>query len=334
MNEFWYSLQRVLSFNALINFIIGERGVGKSFSCKKHVINRFLKKGEQFVYLRRYKTELKSSVPHFFDDIVEKNIFPNVKFKVKGNTFFINDKVAGYALPLSTANILKSTSFAKVKTIVFDEFIIDKGCYRYLLNEIETFLDIIETIARLREIKVFMLGNAISITNPYFTYFNLSLPYNSDVALFKEGSILVNYIKNEKYREVKKASRFGKLIEGTDYGRYAIDNEFLRDSKSFIKKKEKNSKFYFILIINGQCYGVWNDYKNGFMYISEDYDPNCPVRYALNTKDHTEASILIRVRNSPLIKSVIDHYRLARLCFENQRIKNIIIEELSRYLTF
>ena len=334
MNEFWYSLQRVLSFNALINFIIGERGVGKSFSCKKHVINRFLKKGEQFVYLRRYKTELKSSVPHFFDDIIEKNIFPNVKFEVKGNTFFINDKVAGYALPLSTANILKSTSFAKVKTIVFDEFIIDKGCYRYLLNEIETFLDIIETIARLREIKVFMLGNAISITNPYFTYFNLSLPYNSDVALFKEGSILVNYIKNEKYREVKKASRFGKLIEGTDYGRYAIDNEFLRDSKSFIKKKEKNSKFYFILIINSQCYGVWNDYKNGFMYISEDYDPNCPVRYALNTKDHTEASILIRVRNSPLIKSVIDHYRLARLCFENQRIKNIIIEELSRYLTF
>ena len=332
--SFWYSLQRVLSFNALINIIIGERGVGKSFSCKKHVINRFLKKGEEFVYLRRYKTELKSSVPHFFDDIIEKKIFPEAKFKVKGNTFYINDKVAGYALPLSTANILKSTSFANVKTIIFDEFIIDKGCYRYLLNEIETFLDIIETIARLRDIKVFLLGNAISITNPYFTYFNLSLPYNSDVALFKEGSILVNYIKNENYREVKKASRFGKLIEGTEYGKYAIDNEFLRDSKSFIKKKDKSSKFYFILILNGQYYGVWNDYKNGFMYISEDYDPNCPVRYALNTKDHTEASILIRVRNSPLIKSVIDHYRLARLCFENQRTKNIVIEELSRYLTF
>ncbi len=332
--SFWYSLQRVLSFNALINIIIGERGVGKSFSCKQHVINRFIKKGEEFVYLRRYKTELKTSVPHFFDDIVEKNIFPGVNFKVKGNLFYINDKVAGYALPLSTANILKSTSFAKVKAIVFDEFIIDKGCYRYLLNEVETFLDIIETVARLRDIKVFMLGNAISITNPYFTYFNLSLPYNSDVALFKDGSILVNYIKNENYREIKRASRFGKLIDGTEYGKYAIDNEFLRDSKSFIKKKEKHCKFYFILIINGKYYGVWNDYKNGVMYISEDYDPNCPVRYALNTKDHNESSILIRVRNSPLIRSVIDHYRLARLCFENQKTKNVIINELSKYLTF
>lgn len=334
MDSFYYTLQRVLSFNALINFIIGERGVGKSFSSKKHVINRFIKKGEEFVYLRRYKTELKSSVPKFFDDIIDKKVFPEATFKVKNNNFYINDKIAGYALPLSTANILKSTSYSKVKTIIFDEFIIDKGCYHYLQNEVEQFLDIIETVGRLRDIKVFMLGNAISITNPYFTYFNLSLPYNSDIALFKDGSILVNYIKNDNYREIKKASRFGKLIEGTDYGRYAIDNEFLRDSKAFIKKKEKWSKFYFILILNNKPYGVWNDYKNGFMFISEDYDPNCPVRYALNTKDHSESSVLIRVRNSPLIKSVIDHYRLARLCFENQKIKNIVLQELSKYLTF
>ena len=334
MDSFYYTLQRVLSFNALINFIIGERGVGKSFSSKKHVINRFIKKGEEFVYLRRYKTELKSSVPKFFDDIIDEKVFPEATFKVKNNNLYINDKIAGYALPLSTANILKSTSYSKVKTIIFDEFIIDKGCYHYLQNEVEQFLDIIETVGRLRDIKVFMLGNAISITNPYFTYFNLSLPYNSDIALFKDGSILVNYIKNEIYREIKKASRFGKLIEGTDYGRYAIDNEFLRDSKSFIKKKEKWSKFYFILILNNKPYGIWNDYKNGFMFISEDYDPNCPVRYALNTKDHSESSVLIRVRNSPLIKSVIDHYRLARLCFENQKIKNIVLQELSKYLTF
>ena len=157
-NNFYYTLQRVLSFNALINFIIGERGCGKSYSAKKHVINRFIKKGEEFVYLRRYKTELKSSVPKFFDDIISNNEFPEAKFKVKNNIFYINDKIAGYALPLSTANILKSTSFSKVKTIVFDEFIIDKGCYHYLQNEVEQFLDIIETVGRLREIKVFLLN--------------------------------------------------------------------------------------------------------------------------------------------------------------------------------
>ena len=31
-NSFYYTLQRVLSFNALINIIIGERGIGKSYT--------------------------------------------------------------------------------------------------------------------------------------------------------------------------------------------------------------------------------------------------------------------------------------------------------------
>ena len=85
--------------------------------------------------------------------------------------------ICGFVLPLSVANILKSTSFNKVSTIIFDEFIIDKGCYRYLANEVEQFLDMVETIARLRDVRVLFLGNAISVTNPYFTYFNLTLPY-------------------------------------------------------------------------------------------------------------------------------------------------------------
>ena len=34
-------------------------GVGKSFSVKDYVINNYLKKGEQFLYFRRYDPELK-----------------------------------------------------------------------------------------------------------------------------------------------------------------------------------------------------------------------------------------------------------------------------------
>lgn len=58
-----------------------------------------------------------------------------------------------------------------------------------------------------------MLANAVTITNPYFLYFDLKLPYNSDIALYKNGLILVQYMKNEEYREIKKKSRFGKLVE-------------------------------------------------------------------------------------------------------------------------
>lgn len=336
-NSIYYSIDNVLSYNALLNFIIGERGVGKSYSAKKYVTNHFIKKHKQFVYIRRYKSEIKKAMGKngenkFFEQILKE--FPDYKLTNNCDTMFVNGKVAGYAIPLSVANILKSASFENVDTIIFDEFIIDKGNYHYLQNEIEQMLDIIETIARLRDIRVLFLGNAISITNPYFTYFDLSLPYNSDIKTFKDGLILVNYIKNEEYRTIKKETRFGKLIEGTSYGKYAIDNEFLRDSKAFIKKKDSNCRFYFILYIDSKNFGIWLDYKNGLMYVSYDYDPNCPVKFSINTNDHDESTMLIRTRTSPYFKNIIEHYRLARLCFENQQIKNTIMNCMYKYLTY
>lgn len=333
-SSLFYSYDKVLSYNAMLNFIIGERGVGKSYGSIKYVVNRFIKHNEEFVYLRRYKTELKTSVPHFFDAINGNNEFPNHKLTTSNNTFYIDGKKFGYAMPLSTANILKSTSFDKVKTIIFDEFIIDKGTYHYLQNEIVQLLDIIETIGRLRNVRVLFLGNAISITNPYFTYFDLTLPYNSDIKTFKDGLILVNYIKNDKYREVKKQSRFGKLIEDTSYGKYAIDNEFLRDSKSFIKKKSPNAKFFFIIYLNGVSYGVWRDLNEDVYYISNQIDSLCPIRFTFNTDDHNFDTILASRRNNPWLKSIVEHYRVARLCFENQKIKNNIMDYLNKLLTY
>lgn len=338
-NDFYFTLEKILSYNALISIIIGERGVGKSYDSKIYVANRFIKKKRQFVYLRRYKTELKQAMmknktPIFFDQIKNDERMKDHKFSNTNDTMSIDGKICGFAMPLSIANILKSSTYDNVDTIIFDEFIIDKGNYHYLQNEVIQFLDVIETVARLRNIRVIMLGNAISITNPYFSFFDLSLPYNSEIKTFKDGLIAIQYVKNLKYREVKKSTRFGKLIEGTEYGKYAIDNEFLRDSKTFIRKKTKTCKFYFILIINGNQLGIWCDYQNGYMFISNDYDPNCPVKFALNSDDHDNNTLLIRTKSSPFFKSLIEHFRLAKLCFENQRIKNDVMNIINKVINY
>ena len=333
------NFQKILSYNALLTFILAERGVGKSFASKVYVAKRFLKTGKQFVYIRRYKTELKEAMmkkgnPIFFDQIKNDPAVKGHKLTNTNDTMSIDGKICGYAIPLSIANILKSATYEGVDTIIFDEFIIDKGHYHYLQNEVIQMLDVIETISRLRNIRVLFLGNSISITNPYFTFFDLTLPYNSEYKTFKDGLILVYYGKNLKYREVKKATRFGKLIADTEYGKYAIDNEFLRDSKSFIKKKTKNCKFYFILIIQNKKFGIWCDYKEGYMFISTDYDPNCPFLFSINPDDHNESTLLIRCRTSPFFKSIIEHYRLARLCFESQQIKNVVMNEIVKFITY
>lgn len=342
--DIYLDFNKPLSYNALLSFIITERGLGKSYGSKKYVAKHFIKKKKQFVYLRRYKTELKeamlkNSVPIFWEQVKNDPELKGHKFTNKKDTMYIDDELSGFAMPLSIANILKSSTYENVDTIIFDEFLIDKGSYHYLQNEVIQLLDVIETVARLRDIRVIFLGNAISITNPYFTFFNLTLPYNSEVKIAKRDNdgnplIIIYYAKNQKYRDVKKASRFGQLISDTEYGKYAIDNEFLRDSKTFIRKKSKQCKFYFILVINGKHYGVWSDYKEGMIYISNDYDPNCPVKFSINHNDHDENTLLIRTRTSPFFKSILEHYRLARLCFENQQIKNNVMEYLVKYLTY
>lgn len=55
----WYDPTKIKSYNKTLNFIIGGRGIGKTYSFKKDVINRFKKKGKQFFYLRRHKSDMK-----------------------------------------------------------------------------------------------------------------------------------------------------------------------------------------------------------------------------------------------------------------------------------
>ena len=330
----FYNLQEVLTYNSMLNILIGERGVGKTYSLTKYVTKKFLKKHRKFIYLRRYKTELKESVPKFFDAIKQEECFNGVEFSTKGNTFYINKQICGYALSLSTSHILKSSTFVDVDTIIFDEFIIDKGCYHYLNNEVEQFLDFIETVGRLRNIKAFLLGNAISITNPYFLYFNLHLPYNKTIQTFQDGLILVNYIKNLEYRQVKHNSNFGKLIAGTNYSKYAIDNEFLRDNKAFVRKRTKDAKFYFTLYLNKTYLGVWIDYKIGYMFISTKFDINCPIKFALDIDSHNFDTIMIKCKNSNFFNSILEYYQFGKLCFENQKIKNQLIEILKKRIRY
>lgn len=328
----WYSYDKVLSYNALLNFIIGERGVGKTYGIKVHALKHYLKTGKQFVYIRRYKTELKPALQNssFFQQITNEPIAQGHELKNDGKFFYCDKKVCGYAIPLSTSNILKSSSYDNVDLIIFDEFILMNGMYRYLNDEVTQVLELIETVARLRDFRMFFLGNAITQTNPYFMYFDLSLPYKSDIKLFKDNSILVNYIKNETYRAEKSGTRFGKLISGTQYGEYAIDNLFLRDNETFIEKRPSNAKFYFTLKIMNFTMGVWYDKENK-VYISKDYDPNYPIIVAFDEESHSKDTKALSKQNG-WFKGIKNAYKDGLLYFENINMKNLLIPYISQSL--
>lgn len=312
---------------------MGERGVGKTFGAVRFVTDQFIKKGYQFVYLRRYKSDLKKSTPTFFDSMINTDQFPEHELKVKGNNFYVDGNLAGYALTLSTAQDLKSANFDKVKFVIFDEFIIDEGVKKYYLsNEVEVFLNLLETVARTRDIRVFLLGNAGNlITNPYFLYFGLTLPTQSDIRTFKNGLILLQYMKNEEYRQMKKQTKLGQLVAGTNYEKYAIENQDTRINDTFIEKKKGSAKFNFGIIYHGLVFGVWFDYTEGKIYVSNDYYKQTFSLFALTNSDHNENTMLMKSINKyNCWKTFMDNYNVGNVRFENQEIKAVFTEIINK----
>ena len=324
----WDKLQSYDS--AMLFFILAGRGVGKTFGAITAVVKDFLKNGNQFIYVRRYKSELKTCVPNFFSQHVYHNIFPNHHLEVKNGKFFIDGQLAGYSIALSTSKILKSTGFPLVRTIIFDEFTITEGIYHYLAQEVDDMLDLIESVFRMRDNgRVWFLGNSTTAYNPYFNYFDLSTPYSGEFKLYKDGLILVCRAENEAYAEEKLKTRFGRITAGTKWGNYAVHNKYLQDSSQFVHKRPPQAQFFFNLHLDGNVFGVWFD-DDAYWYISNDHDPDSKANFAFTARDHTETTML-RSRVDPIIKNLIERFREAHLVFEDAQIKGCVETNLLKY---
>ena len=319
----YWDINRCLSYNCLFNFIVGARGVGKTYGAKRFVIKKFLQNQEQFVYVRRYKDELKK-MKRFFDDIERE--FHTTEFKVSQPNFIINDEVAGTYMPLSTAKIEKSTPFPRVKTIIFDEFILDKGTHHYLPDEVTNFLELYSTVARDRDVRVLFLSNALTQTNPYFLYFDVHLPYGKNI--YAKNDILIEMVVDEEYKQHMEQTLFGKMIAGTEYGNYNMGNEFLRDDSTFIEKKPDTVVYSFTMKYKDTYYGVWVDRMTGYLYVSYDVDSSNNYCYAVTQSDHQPNIVLLKGHISPLFDRFLLYYKRGYARFEDMNIKNLCQEIL------
>ena len=69
-----------------------------------------------------------------------------------------------------------------------------------------------------------MLLNGLEYS-PLFSFFDLKLPYNNDIKLFHDNTILLQYMNNEEFRKERENTLIGKLAKGTPYEQYAIHNK-------------------------------------------------------------------------------------------------------------
>ena len=66
-----------------MNIIMTNRGFGKTYGFKDIAIKNFLKNGKQFMYVRRYKTDISKEKISMFFAIYKKNTLRTI-FRLKG----------------------------------------------------------------------------------------------------------------------------------------------------------------------------------------------------------------------------------------------------------
>lgn len=302
----WFTPNELLTYNCIFNFIVGDRGGGKSFGTLEFCIKQYLKHKKEFIYLRRYETELEDSLPTLFDAIIKEGKFKDHNLYVKGNKLYCDDSVMGYAVALSTSMKRKSVNYSNVHYIIFEEFMVDGVTSRYLGSgdkEVAIFENFYETVDRLRdETRVFFLANAFSMVNIYFTRYKIRLqqPYKT---YNKLGHIMVCIWQDESYRKAKRKTKFYDIVKGTEFAAHAYGNKFYLDSTHFIKQKTPESEFHFAVVYMGKTYGVWADWNKGCYYVSKKLGAiNQNNTISLTLEDNRPNNVNIRrVRNMPFM---------------------------------
>lgn len=195
----------------------GERSNGKTYSALNYALERYFKHGEQFAYIRRFgedvkrknlQTLLAAHIENGRISELSEGTFSLVNYT--GGKFIAynyddsngkvtNDKEPmGYAFDLNAMEHHKSTSYPKVTTIIFDEFLSRQG---YLQNEFVLFMNTLSTIIRDRmNVNIFMIGNTVNRFCPYFTEMGLThikdqKPGSVDVYTYADTglSVVVEY---------------------------------------------------------------------------------------------------------------------------------------------
>lgn len=335
----FYNYGPVRSRNGVFNFIVGGRGIGKTYGAKKAAIDAFITKGHMFIYLRRYRDELSAARKTFFADVSRE--FPDYIFRdAEGKAQICRNPEAekgdrvwedmGYFVNLSTAQQFKSVSYERVRTIIFDEFIIEKGAVQYLTNEARVMMDFYQTVDRwMDKTTVFFLANSVSIINPYFMEWNIQ-PTREWVTRNK-GFIICHFPADGEFGEAVRKTRFGQFIAGTEYEAYSIGNQFRDNHESMLGDKTADHKYMFTLETETGIFSCWSHWtmETSTTWHVQAKRPGDEVVLTMVAASMDETKRLVAF-NSPILGSLRTAFRHGAVTFDSPTTRNQFIHIFNR----
>lgn len=304
--------------------VTGPRGTGKTYGLFKYVSEHKLK----FIYLRRLKSQLDQCASGEENNPFKAinrdtgtNIVPDRK---NGALRFLNKtpeslesgkppEVVGYGAALSTVATIRGSDFSDVDIIIFDEYIAMKN-ERPIKDECNAFMNFVETVNRNRElagdppVKVFMLGNANKLMNPYFLEWHFM---KHALRMIAGGQMMYRtpdnlrimvLLLNSPISEKKKDTALYQNA-GSDFISMAIENAFEVDPTAIGIRKLTDCKH----IVSFGNIGIYRLKSTGDVYISGTINKT-------NYYEENEINLLFFRQRYVLFKSI---YIYGKILFEN-----------------
>ena len=231
------------------NFIIGGYGIGKTYSAIDRAICSYF---GRFMYLRNTREQLQECCCEFGNPFKkwasDHNREISIKMEKSHAVIWDNEtgETAGYGANLSTFENLRGLDASSCELVLFDEFIENRTL---TFDQYKTFVRMYETINRNRELleqpplKVICLSNAQRLGNPILRGFNL-IPIiegmqKSGQRVYSTPQIRIELPFSE-VSEAKKETALYKATEGALFQKEALNNNFINDSFTGVKKVNLN----------------------------------------------------------------------------------------------
>lgn len=316
-----------------------NRTAGKTTFFNRLLVNRFLKQGKKFGLLYRFIYEIDDCSEKFFKDI--KNLFfPSYEMTNKPHgrgmyhELFLNDKHCGYAIAMNSADSIKKYShlLSDIDTMLLDEFQSETG--KYCPDEIRKFRSIHTSVARgngemTRRVPVILVGNPVSILNPYYVAMGISNRLNKNVKFLKGNGFVLEQGFNASARDAQLNSAFNRAFENDEqYGAYAAEGIYLDDNLAFIEKPKGVGKYICTLRYLGKDYAIREFHNQGFVYCDDKADSSFPNRISVTTDDHKINYVMLK-RNDVYLMNMRYFFQKGCFRFKDLQCKEAVLKALS-----
>lgn len=332
----YFNWGKVLSFQAPITMVVGARGLGKTYGLRKACIDEYIKKGLRFVEVSRFKSEQKAVSKGYFSRVSQE--FPGCEFEVRGSEGFVcrgtNEKGKKqwekicFFVSLTELQTAKKRTFDLVHRIIFDEAVIDKTdrFHHYLASEWELLAGLVDSVSRERaestiHPQLFLLGNAVDLSNPYFQQIGLMEEPSTGFHWFWRKLFLLVVPEAKEYSRAKETQTLaGRMLAGTAAGEAANWNRFSTEFAGVIAKKPSTARFEVGLRWKEQEFGLWFDDHEGRYYINSTI-PRGGKTLALSIGNVAVNSPLVQ-KNASFLRSIVSLASIDGLRFESLGLRS------------